>query len=269
MRKQREWLLLSWGSFGVLWGAYLLARTPAFESEFDVGQTFWAYLIAFLVYLLPIPVAGCLVGLFGKGKRSLFLWLFRIAMLFAACAMIADVVQASPGSAIPAGRVFGVVFGLSIVAGVVWAGIRVTGDVRVFVAGFVIGGLSLVLESVAAGRFLPLDADETGIGVLVILLAVGYTSLKRFFVNLKERFAGDVEMESARQIHFTLLPQELPQTQNLRVATRYVPANLIGGNFIDCVPTAEGTVSILLGDVAARGVGAAALASILRVSFAS
>jgi len=88
-------------------------------------------------------------------------------------------------------------------------------------------------------------------------------------VNLKERFAGDVEMESARQIHFTLLPQELPQTQNLRVATRYVPANLIGGNFIDCVPTAEGTVSILLGDVAARGVGAAALASILRVSFAS
>jgi len=269
MRRQKEWLLLSWGTFGILWGAYLLARTPAFESDFAFSPVFWAYLIAFLVYLLPIPVAGCLVGIFGKGKRGLFVWLLRVAALFAACAMIADVVQASPGSAIPAGRVFGVVFGLAIVAGVVWAGIRITGDVRVFGAGFVVGGLSLILASVAAGKFLPLNADETGIGVLVVLLAVGYTSLKRFFVNLKERFAGDIEMESARQIQFTLIPQELPQTQNLRVATRYVPANLIGGNFIDCVPSGDGTVSILLGDVSAHGVGAAALASILRVSFAS
>lgn len=269
MRRQKEWLLLSWGTFGVLWGAYLLARTPAFESEFAFSETFWAYLVAFLVYLLPIPVAGCLVGLFGKGKRGLFLWLLRIAALFAAGAMIADLVQSSPGSAIPAGRIFGVAFGLSMVAGVVRAGTKITGDVRVFVAGFVVGGLSLVLESVAAGRFLPLDADETGIGVLVILLAVGYTSLRRFFLNLRDRVVGDSEMESVRQIQITLVPQELPQNQTLRVATRYVPANLIGGNFIDSAPSGDGTVSILLGDVAARGVGAAALASILRVAFAS
>ena len=70
----------------------------------------------------------------------------------------------------------------------------------------------------AAGRFLPPGADETGIGVLVILLAVGYVSPKRFFVTRKERFARDIGMVSARQIRFTLNPREPPQTQNPRVS---------------------------------------------------
>ena len=58
----------------------------------------------------------------------------------------------------------------------------------------------------AAGRFLRPDADETGNGALVILLAVGYVSLKRFFVTRKACCARDIGMESARQIRFTLTP---------------------------------------------------------------
>ncbi len=105
--------------------------------------------------------------------------------------------------------------------------------------------------------------------ILVLLWPIGYYALRQSFAGAMGKFVRENEMESARLVNFTIVPKEITTAQNLRIAQRYVPAQMMKGNFSDIVSVGDTRVCILIGDVAGRGVGAAAVATILKAIFAA
>ena len=70
------------------------------------------------------------------------------------------------------------------------------------------------------------------------------------------------EHETALTLQRALLPGDLPQVEGMEVATRYLPAEAgleVGGDWFDVTASGDGRVDVVIGDVAGRGVHAAAV----------
>ncbi|NDJ84874.1 MAG: GAF domain-containing protein [Chloroflexi bacterium] len=72
------------------------------------------------------------------------------------------------------------------------------------------------------------------------------------------------EMELARGIQLSLLPEHPPQIVGWDIAAYYRPARLVGGDFYDFIPLSDGKYAIVVADVADKGVAAAMFMTICR-----
>ncbi len=72
------------------------------------------------------------------------------------------------------------------------------------------------------------------------------------------------ELEIAAEIQKSLLPTQLPQLGGLSIAVSSVPASEVGGDFYDFVTLDDRHLTIIIGDVAGKGVPAAMLTSVTR-----
>ncbi len=71
------------------------------------------------------------------------------------------------------------------------------------------------------------------------------------------------EMEIARRIQMSLLPERPPQVEGLELAGRCVPASAVGGDYYDFF-LADGRVGLLIADVSGHSVGSALMMAITR-----
>jgi PAS domain S-box-containing protein len=124
----------------------------------------------------------------------------------------------------------------------------------------------------------PMKARSRTIGTLTMVSAESGRSFDRgdqeFAEQIAERAALAVEnarlyserSEVARTLQDSLLPEALPQIPGWRIAALYRPAGPdgeVGGDFYD-VWQAENEWLVMVGDVTGKGVGAAALTSLVR-----
>ena len=71
----------------------------------------------------------------------------------------------------------------------------------------------------------------------------------------------------AESLQRNLLPQRLPELPAVAVSARYLPSEGdIGGDWYDVIPLPDGQIALAMGDVAGRGVDAAALMGQLRTA---
>jgi phosphoserine phosphatase RsbU/P len=77
------------------------------------------------------------------------------------------------------------------------------------------------------------------------------------------------ELETAREIQLSILPQEIPKIRGLEIAARYLPMSSVAGDFYDFIIVDEKHVGILVADVSGHGLPAALIASMLKVSLAA
>jgi len=64
------------------------------------------------------------------------------------------------------------------------------------------------------------------------------------------------ELEMARQIQESFLPDELPKLEGYRIAAHWEPAREVSGDFYDFIPLPDGRICIVVGDVTDKGVPA-------------
>ena len=76
------------------------------------------------------------------------------------------------------------------------------------------------------------------------------------------------ELDIARRIQSSILPQNVPALAGLEVAARYVPMSAVAGDFYDFLSVDEKRLGILVADVTGHGIPAALIASMLKVAFA-
>ncbi|MGH8978894.1 MAG: ATP-binding SpoIIE family protein phosphatase, partial [Acidimicrobiia bacterium] len=77
------------------------------------------------------------------------------------------------------------------------------------------------------------------------------------------------EHHVASTLQRSLMPQRLPETVGIAVASRYLPASsdvAVGGDWYDVIPMADGRIGLVIGDVAGNGVTAAATMGQIRVA---
>lgn len=82
---------------------------------------------------------------------------------------------------------------------------------------------------------------------------------KRLFKRQVDQEKLKKEMEVASQVQQMLIPTKLPENKSYSVSTIYHPHTTVGGDFISCVESRKGQLSICIADVSGKGVPAALL----------
>jgi serine phosphatase RsbU (regulator of sigma subunit) len=83
----------------------------------------------------------------------------------------------------------------------------------------------------------------------------------------RRQIALDEELRLAAHIQQSLLPVVPPHSPGFAWAAHMVPARRVGGDFYDFLPQEDGSVLVLLADVAGKGIPAALLQASLKTLF--
>lgn len=88
-------------------------------------------------------------------------------------------------------------------------------------------------------------------------LAKAYQDLKEAQAALIEKEKLEHELEMAREIQMSILPQDMLMLDGSEIGAKMVPARAVGGDFYDVIPLSDGKVGVAIGDVSDKGVPAA------------
>src|SRR5271170_573892 len=77
------------------------------------------------------------------------------------------------------------------------------------------------------------------------------------------------ELETARRIQLSILPQQMPKVVGLDIAARYIPMTEVAGDFYDFIVVDEKRLGAFVGDVSGHGMPAALISSMLKIGLAA
>ena len=123
----------------------------------------------------------------------------------------------------------------------------------------VIGTLTL------ARSFPEAELDMADVDVLVAVADRAAAALENASLYQQQR-------EIAETLQIVLTPKHLPRVPGFQLAARYQPLSLVGhvgGDFYDVFPIADGRTAVLVGDIAGKGVEAAAAVGLARYTLRS
>jgi len=86
--------------------------------------------------------------------------------------------------------------------------------------------------------------------------------------RIAERERQKVELETARRIQTSILPELPPQLNGVELAHSYLPATEVGGDFFDVVALEDGRLAVAVGDVAGHGVSSGLVMSMAKSALA-
>jgi len=269
IRRRREFRVLLWfGVFIGMYGVFILARAVV---TFGLAPSSpWPHRIAsFIGYFLVVPGTLFWVEL-SVGKLRLFLaWLTAIGV---AVGLFSVIWYSLTGHSYGLHNLIAVL--LLLATGIV----------------VVIPSLSrkyLIVQSPVLRIVLPVIALAAMFANLLFVahrepprylepaafalwtLALGYVAVQRTFENERRLFAIEDELETARQIQFSILPANVPPVSNLRIAAAYHPMTAVAGDFYQFIQVDDHRLGVLVADVSGHGVPAALIASMIKVAMKS
>jgi sigma-B regulation protein RsbU (phosphoserine phosphatase) len=272
-RETRELTLIYLSLFCILYAVRLLADLPSFRSIFDESPKFWSYVRWLISSINFFPGALFLYQIVGEQLRKFLRWLLTARALYAVFEILAAVLGVSLVK-------LGVANNIKVLATLLATTLfllasrlrpgpraRSTNEVRVLAAGFLVW-LLLILHTNLLGLKILRGHNVEVLGALVFVACLGYVSANRTFANEERLLAIDKELEIARRIQSSTLPQSVPALIGLEIVARYVPMSAVAGDFYDFLCVDEKRVGILVADVTGHGVPAALIASMLKVAFA-
>lgn len=104
-------------------------------------------------------------------------------------------------------------------------------------------------------------------------LASANAELKQANYKLNDAYAAlsraqkiiEKDLDRARTIQNHLLPASFPEHLLRRVASRYIPAGMVGGDYYDCFELPGDRLGLVVADVSGHGIGAALVMSMFKV----
>jgi len=97
----------------------------------------------------------------------------------------------------------------------------------------------------------------------IILVAI---ENKKLASKQLEQEAYKKELEIAKQVQQYLFPKELPKTNGLEIAAKYLPHHDVGGDYYDYIPLDDDKFILCIADVSGKGVPAALMMSNFQAS---
>jgi hypothetical protein len=102
------------------------------------------------------------------------------------------------------------------------------------------------------------------LSTILSLLIITVMLLRRFVIAQRVKEQWKMEIAQAKHIQQVLIPNELPQLNDLHVESEYRPAREVGGDFFQIVPNdKDGTSLIVFGDVTGKGLQAGMLVAMI------
>jgi hypothetical protein len=102
------------------------------------------------------------------------------------------------------------------------------------------------------------------ISTILSLLVITVMLLRRFIAAQRTKEQWKLEIAQARHVQQVLIPNKLPELNDLHIDSQYRPAREVGGDFFQIVPNyRDGTSLIVLGDVTGKGLQAGMLVALI------
>ncbi len=117
-----------------------------------------------------------------------------------------------------------------------------------------ITGVAQVINKLDGGVF---DKDDLELFIALCSLAAIAIENAKMHRSLMEKQRLVKDMEFARTVQESFLPQKAPEIASYKFSAHYTPAQEVGGDFYDFIPLDEGRIGIVIGDVSGKGVPAA------------
>jgi sigma-B regulation protein RsbU (phosphoserine phosphatase) len=272
LRRARDLTLIYFGLFAILYAVRLLAYLPSFRSLFDESPVFWSYVGLVISNILIFPGGLFLYQVVGEHLRRFLRWLLIARAAIAALEILATVLGVSLAKLLVANniKVLATLAATGLFAAVsrFRPGPRspLSHEIRVLVAGFLVW-LLFILHANLVGLKILRGHNLEVLGCLIFVACLGYVSARRTFAKEERLLAINKELEIARRIQSSTLPQSVPRLSGLEIVARYVPMGEVAGDFYDFLCIDEKRVGILVADVTGHGVPAALIASMLKVAF--
>src|SRR5262249_2201966 len=130
-----------------------------------------------------------------------------------------------------------------------------------------VAAVAVTFTANGTGPFAMHDPDERLLLAQTFTAVTGVAALVLAAVTRERRRAEDAEREIAETLQQSLLPDAAPWMAGWEIATLYRAAGAsevqVGGDFYDFFAS-DGGWTVILGDVAGKGVEAAAMAALVR-----
>ena len=254
------------GLFAIAYGVRLGFNTSSF-GLLSEHPPWLPYLRSAFEYLVPIP-AALLFKSFSQGRRTA---LHRIvATALAICAAVAiplEIALRSPYTLNPVINALVLVLIAVLAIDLLAPGEekRSWGLVRIGALLFT----AFVLNEHFRWISDPYGLTREPTGFLFLMLTIIITTMREGTRAQQRLIAVDSELATARTIQMAALPRTSPNSTSLEVATVYMPASEVAGDFYDFIELADGTLGIFIADVSGHGVPAALVASMLKIALAT
>jgi sigma-B regulation protein RsbU (phosphoserine phosphatase) len=268
-RRERDPALLYLSLSTSLYALRLLGSTDTLFLLYAPPQPAWSKLLNVITYVLPVPAFLFFERVIGPGWRSSIRRLWQAHALLAAVAVPCEILARRPGV------LLGPYHGLVLIAmAVTLANLFAPGqvrspDLRRLRGSFLILGVFIVLENLRALGLTPWRDNAEPVGFLIFNAGLGMIAARRIFSAQENLAAIRQELETARRIQRSILPETTPRIDGLALAARYVSASEVAGDFYDFLPAAGRRIGLLVADVSGHGVPAALVASMLKVAAAA
>ncbi|HEY6306445.1 MAG TPA: PP2C family protein-serine/threonine phosphatase [Candidatus Angelobacter sp.] len=276
--RKRDYTLLLFGMFSGLYGARLFLSLPS-QWPRPTSQVLLALPTSFQVHLgremtFMLPVIGflfCAQILGDSLRRNRLVWilLVPIPIAIALAGLTCDLFFQRAVTKMLNGQGL---FSAGVIAVVAYLLVRdffrrdrkPNPEMRVLTVGF--GAMSIFVVHANLTYFGFPGPNLEAVGFFIFVWALGYVVFLRGVRNEEQLLAVRNELEIARQIQSSILPQELPKIAGVEIAACYAPMKAIGGDFYEFLPVDDKRLGILIADVSGHGVPAALMASMVKVA---
>lgn len=269
LQRNRSNRTLPWFAvFGLLYSARILLSTPVFRAGFGLDPRSAQLASAAITFCIQIPgvlFAVALIDAFKSRVAQILLWL---AMAEAVCGLAA----VTTGVGV---RQLFTINNLLVIAvfmpAYIWLFYKNASGYRLMVLKvcFFVFVAVVVIDNLSGIGLLPVATRFESFGFIVLLAGMGWTAAERAISDQQKLNAMERELEVARTIQKSILPDTVPQVPGLDIAVRYEPMTAVAGDFYDFIRLDDGRLGVLVADVSGHGVPAALIASMLKMAFAS
>ena len=268
LRGRRTGRLLLWFSaFSILYGTRIIVASVFAGEVFGVATGFRRWTDAFITYVINIPSALLVRELVGGGWQRSLTWVVRVQVGFAVCGIASDLAQGRPMTLSLLNSVLVIASMAVFVGNTVRADLGTIPGVRVLTVGLGVFMIAVVDENVTRRSSEGPWLEPAGFLILVCCLAY---AIGRVITSSTERLASiQHELETARRIQASIMPQQMPGIRGLDIAVRYRPMAEVAGDFYDFIQIDEQRLGVLVADVSGHGVPAALVASMVKVAVAA
>lgn len=266
-------ILVWFGIWSGIFGANELARSAAIVNALpsSVSNMLPTIQVA-LAYLMVVAGTVSFFGL-SRGRLRTLLQLFIAAgLLIAVVGMSSYFITGAADTLTLYNNLLAVLTLVTLVAAVAIPQLSkkylVVAGHRVLTVGVLIFAAQALLANLAR-PFSFRSPDLSSAGFAVLLIAFGYTALQMIDINERRLVAINNELEIARQLQFSILPEAPPEIANLRISAAYEPMTAVAGDFYEFLPADKNSIGFLVADVSGHGVPAALIASMIKVAVQS